>query len=85
MVAERLLDLRLPDFSRPPQRASPTMASPMVMPVLDPYLRPPMMDYDPGNATLGQYVQMGAAGAIAVQAVMITGGRVVQGIWNWAT
>ena len=80
MVAERLLDLRRPNFSLPSVRAPSTMASPMVMPVHN-FLQPPLMD----TTTLNEYVQMGAAGAIVVQAVMIAGGRVVQGIWNWAS
>ena len=81
MVAERLLDLRRPNFSLPRSRALVTMASPDVANV---FLRPPMMDYAPNNENLQDFVHMGAAGAIAIQAVMTGGGRIVQGMWNWA-
>ena len=80
-VAERLLDIRRPNFSRPRSRSPVTMASPDVANV---FLRPPMMDYAPNNENLQDFVHMAAAGAIAIQAVMIGGGHIVQGIWNWA-
>ena len=82
MVAARLLDLRLPDFSPSPQRALSTMASPMVT---DVFLRPPMADWEPDPNSLQDYVHMGTAGAIAVHAMVLGGGRIVKAIWNWAT
>ena len=79
MVAERLLELRKPNFSPLFVRAPSAMASPA-----DAFMRPPMMDYTPPNNNLQDLVNMSAASAIAVQAVMIGGGRIAQGIWNWA-
>ena len=79
MVAERLLDLREPNFPPLFVRAPSTLAF-----LVDAYLRPPMMDYVPPDNNPQDFVHMGAAGVIAVQAVMIGGGRIARGIWNWA-
>ena len=76
MVAERLLDLRLLDFtSQLSAMASPAFA--------DVFLDPPMRTF--GDTTLQDYLNMGAAGALMLQAVMVAGGRVVLGIYNKVT
>ena len=80
MVADRLLDLRLPDFSRPSPRALSTKATP---PTTGVFLDPPMKDYM--DEPLGNYVQMGSASALLTYAIVTTGGRVVQAIYNRAT
>ena len=86
MVAERLLDLRLPDFSHPSSRAPSTMASPEM---IDVFLRPGVVDYIAPTSNLNNFVQMGSAGAavgaVVVQAMVVGGGRVAKGIYNWAT
>ena len=82
MVAERLLDNRLSDFSPSPPRALSTMASPMVF---DVFLPPPMANWEANTNSLQDYVHMGEVGAIAIHAMVIGGGRIVQAIWSWAT
>ena len=46
------------------------------------FLDPPMRTYVPSNTTLGDYVNMGTAGAIAIHAVVVGGGRIVQAVYN---
>ena len=46
------------------------------------FLDPPMRTWEPGNTCLGHYVNMGTAGAIAIHAVVIGGGRIVQAVYN---
>ena len=82
MVAERLLDLRIPDFSSLFARAPSAMAA---TPIVEGFLRPPMMDYQPGTASVQDYIQMATMGAVAIEAVIIGGGRVVSGVYNWTT
>ena len=76
MVAELGLRARSLDFT-PLAPNSRTMATPTVAEVP---LDPPMRTY--GNASMRDYVQMGAAGALVIQAVVVVGGRVAQGIYN---
>ena len=86
MVAERFLDFRKLDFSLSPLRAHLTMASPTVAEVS---LAAPMLNWEANTASLNDYVQMGsagaAAGAIVIQAMLMGGGRVVQGVYHWIT
>ena len=56
------------------------MASPALAEVL---LDPPMRTY--GEHTMQDYVRAGTAGALMIQAVIVAGGRVVQGIYNHLT
>ena len=83
MVAERLLDLRLPDLPSPAAPMDQAMASPALAEVFGPYLDPPMRTY--GDHTMNDYIRAGTAGALVIQAVVIAGGRVVQGIYNHIT
>ena len=82
MVAERLLDFRLLDFSFPPVRASSAMAS---LSIVEVYLPPPMMNYDANATAMHDHVQIATFGAIAIEAVIIGGGRVAQGTRNLTT
>ena len=62
------------------------MASPEIT---DVFFRPPMLDYTAPTGNLYDFVQMGSAGAavgaVVIQAMVMGGGRVVKGIYNWAT
>ena len=80
MVAERFLDLRLPKFSPNPARSQTAMSTPAVA---DVFFDAPMRNY--GNAPLHDHVQMGTAGALMVQVVVLIVGRVVQGNCNMVT
>ena len=62
------------------------MASPEM---IDVFLRPGVVDYIAPTSNLNNFVQMGSAGAavgaVVVQAMVVGGGRVAKGIYNWAT
>ena len=85
MVAEHLLDLRLPDSFHVTLRAPSAMAFPAVADVF----LPPGMNFESHTASLHDYVQMGSVGAAAraliAQAMVIGGGCVVQSVYKWIT
>ena len=54
------------------------MAAAAAAVLLDPLMR----ICQPSNASLGDYVNMGIAGAIAIHAVVVGGGRIVQAVYN---